>query len=171
LAWAFGAAVWFALSAAGGGRRASRDSAFGGSKLGSGDGVGVQLAGLASVVHPTPTDHRGERSSRVRAAAVVGVPGARLGERIGAAIVSVRSDWTLEELGRTVTGAGLSRHKQPELFRVVPALPTNATGKINKKALLELFGPEVSPGVAAPHGAGPDPNPGPHPAPDSDRGT
>jgi acyl-CoA synthetase (AMP-forming)/AMP-acid ligase II len=106
----------------------------------------------------------------IRAAAVVGVPGGRLGERIGAAIVSTRSDWTLEELGRTVTGAGLSRHKQPELFRVVPALPTNATGKINKKALLELFGPETGPDVGAPQGAGPDPNPGPHPAPTSDRG-
>ncbi|MET7400736.1 AMP-binding protein [Dactylosporangium sp. NPDC005572] len=72
-------------------------------------------------------------------AAVVAVPGGRLDERIGAVVVSRRTDWTLEELGRTVTGQGLAKRKQPEVFRVVPALPTNATGKINKAAVAALF--------------------------------
>ncbi|GGM41013.1 long-chain-fatty-acid--CoA ligase [Dactylosporangium sucinum] len=72
-------------------------------------------------------------------AAVVAVPGGRLDERIGAVVVSHRTDWTLEELGRAVTGQGLAKRKQPELFRVVPALPTNATGKIDKAAVVALF--------------------------------
>jgi len=79
----------------------------------------------------------------IAAAAVVAVPGGRLGERVGAAIVSAREDWTLEEVGLAVTGQGLARQKQPELFRVLPVLPTNATGKINKKALLELLDPDA----------------------------
>jgi acyl-CoA synthetase (AMP-forming)/AMP-acid ligase II len=76
----------------------------------------------------------------IDAVAVVPVPGGRLGERVGVAIVSRRDDWTLEEIGRAVTGQGLARQKQPELLRVVRALPTNPTGKINKTALIELFG-------------------------------
>jgi non-ribosomal peptide synthetase component E (peptide arylation enzyme) len=77
----------------------------------------------------------------IDAVAVVAVPGGRLGERIGVAIVSGRADWTLEEIGRAVTGRGLARQKQPELLRVVPVLPTNPTGKLNKAALVKLFAP------------------------------
>jgi acyl-CoA synthetase (AMP-forming)/AMP-acid ligase II len=79
----------------------------------------------------------------ITAAAVVGVPGGRLGERVGAAIVSSREDWTLEEVGRAVTGQGLARQKQPEMLRVLPALPTNATGKVNKKAIVEILDPDA----------------------------
>jgi acyl-CoA synthetase (AMP-forming)/AMP-acid ligase II len=79
----------------------------------------------------------------IEAVAVVPVPGGRLGERIGVAIVSRRDDWTLEEIGRTVTGQGLARQKQPEVFTVVRALPTNPTGKINKAAVVALFDPQA----------------------------
>nr|BFE58353.1 hypothetical protein GCM10020063_028790 [Dactylosporangium thailandense] len=79
----------------------------------------------------------------IDAVAIVAVPGGRLGERIGAAIVSRRDDWTIEEIGRAVTGQGLARQKQPELLRVVRALPTNPTGKINKAALVDLFGTDA----------------------------
>ncbi|MBE3016121.1 AMP-binding protein [Microbispora sp. NEAU-D428] len=83
------------------------------------------------------------RHPDVAAVAIVPVPGGRLGERIGAAVVSDREDLTLEEVGRAVTGQGLARHKQPELLRVVRSLPTNPTGKINKAAVVELFDPET----------------------------
>lgn len=81
------------------------------------------------------------RHPDVAAVAIVPVPGGRLGERIGAAVVSDREDLTLEEVGRAVTGQGLARHKQPELLRVVRSLPTNPTGKINKAAVVKLFDP------------------------------
>ncbi|MED7925923.1 AMP-binding protein [Nonomuraea sp. LP-02] len=81
------------------------------------------------------------RHPDVAAVAIVPVPGGRLGERIGAAVVSDREDLTLEEVGRAVTGQGLARHKQPELLRVVRSLPTNPTGKINKSAVVKLFDP------------------------------
>ncbi|MFK4041988.1 class I adenylate-forming enzyme family protein [Nonomuraea wenchangensis] len=83
------------------------------------------------------------RHPDVAAVAIVPVPGGRLGERIGAAVVSDREDLTLEEVGRAVTGQGLARHKQPELLRVVRTLPTNPTGKINKAAVVKLFDPET----------------------------
>ncbi|MEU6730128.1 AMP-binding protein [Nonomuraea wenchangensis] len=83
------------------------------------------------------------RHPDVAAVAIVPVPGGRLGERIGAAVVSDREDLTLEEVGRAVTGQGLARHKQPELLRVVRSLPTNPTGKINKAAVVKLFDPET----------------------------
>jgi non-ribosomal peptide synthetase component E (peptide arylation enzyme) len=41
-----------------------------------------------------------------------------------------------------VTSAGLSKHKQPELIVVVDALPTNPTGKTDKRRVLDLFGKE-----------------------------
>ncbi|GAA1702081.1 AMP-binding protein [Nonomuraea bangladeshensis] len=83
------------------------------------------------------------RHPDVAAVAIVAVPGGRLGERIGAVVVSEREDLTLEEVGRAVTGQGLARHKQPELLRVVRSLPTNPTGKINKAAVVKLFDPEA----------------------------
>ncbi|MEZ7126753.1 AMP-binding protein [Nonomuraea sp. AD125B] len=83
------------------------------------------------------------RHPDVAAVAIVAVPGGRLGERIGAVVVSEREDLTLEEVGRAVTGQGLARHKQPELLRVVRSLPTNPTGKINKAAVVKLFDPET----------------------------
>ncbi|MBX3093652.1 MAG: AMP-binding protein [Cryobacterium sp.] len=75
----------------------------------------------------------------VTAAAVVAVPGGRLGEQIGVAIVSDRTDLTIAEIGSAVTGLGLAKHKQPELIAVVDALPVNPTGKIDRRAIAALF--------------------------------
>jgi acyl-CoA synthetase (AMP-forming)/AMP-acid ligase II len=76
----------------------------------------------------------------VAAVAVVAVPGGRLGERIGAVVVTSRPDLDVAELGRHVTSLGLARQKQPEELVVVDAIPTNATGKVDKRAVLALFG-------------------------------
>ncbi len=75
----------------------------------------------------------------ISSAAVVAVPGGRLGEQIAAAIVTDRDDLTLEDIGRVVTGSGLSKHKQPELILLVRSLPTNPTGKTDKNRVVELF--------------------------------
>lgn len=71
--------------------------------------------------------------------AVVAVPGGRLGERIGAAIVSTRADLSITEIGAAVTRAGLARQKQPEVISIVESLPTNATGKIDRQALAAML--------------------------------
>lgn len=74
----------------------------------------------------------------VAAVAVVAVPGGRLGERVGAAVVSRRADLTIEEIGGSVTGAGLARQKQPEIVALVDSIPTNATGKVDRAAVRRL---------------------------------
>jgi non-ribosomal peptide synthetase component E (peptide arylation enzyme) len=78
------------------------------------------------------------RHPDVTAVAVVAVPGGRLGERIGAVVVSTRP-LSLSEIGAHVTGAGLAKHKQPELLAMAPSIPTNATGKVDKRAVLKLL--------------------------------
>jgi acyl-CoA synthetase (AMP-forming)/AMP-acid ligase II len=75
----------------------------------------------------------------VAAVAIVAVPGGRLGERIGAVVVTSRPDLDVAELGRHVTSLGLAKQKQPEELVVVDAIPTNATGKVDKRAVLALF--------------------------------
>lgn len=72
--------------------------------------------------------------------AVVAVPGGRLGERIGAAIVSERTDLSLAEIGAAVARAGLARQKQPEIISIVESLPINATGKIDRIVLATMLG-------------------------------
>lgn len=72
-------------------------------------------------------------------AAVVAVADDRLGEQIGVAVVSTRTDLTIAEIGAVVTGAGLSRYKQPEHLIVVDELPTNPTGKTDKNRVAALF--------------------------------
>lgn len=74
----------------------------------------------------------------VAQAAVVGVADERLGERIGVAVVATQSV-SLEEIGRAVTDSGLSRYKRPEHLVLVDALPTNPTGKVDKKRVAALF--------------------------------
>lgn len=75
----------------------------------------------------------------VISAAVVPVAGGRLGERIGLAIVSRRESIQLAEICQTVLEAGLSNRKQPEELVVVETMPTNAMGKIDKKAVSMMF--------------------------------
>lgn len=79
------------------------------------------------------------RHPDVAQVAVVAVPGGRLGERIGAAVVSDRTELSVDEIGSVVEEAGLARQKRPEIVTVVDSLPTNATGKIDRKALAALL--------------------------------
>lgn len=77
-------------------------------------------------------------SPAVAAAAVVGVPDARLGERTCAAIVGTGAGVpTVEDLGRFLTEQGVARYKHPELVLAVDALPVNAGGKVDRTALRE----------------------------------
>ncbi len=84
----------------------------------------------------------------VAEAAVLGVPDARWGE-VGLAAVVTRTGRTLDpaELARWVRER-LAGYKVPRHVRLLPSLPRNATGKVEKAALRELC--RMPPGAAAP---------------------
>ncbi|GAB3379542.1 AMP-binding protein [Amycolatopsis echigonensis] len=73
----------------------------------------------------------------VAAAAVVGMPDRRLGERICLYLVPRpgHENVTLDEIKDFLLGQGLAIQKMPERLEVVPELPMTATGKIQKHRL------------------------------------
>jgi Acyl-CoA synthetases (AMP-forming)/AMP-acid ligases II len=83
------------------------------------------------------------RHPDVDAVAVVPVPGGRLGERIGAVIVSRNPSLTAADIGAFITGLGAARQKQPEEVVLVDAIPMNSTGKVDKRSALALFAGSV----------------------------
>jgi non-ribosomal peptide synthetase component E (peptide arylation enzyme) len=76
----------------------------------------------------------------VERAAVIGLPDERLGERACACVV-LRPDAELDldtVVGR-LRAAGLATYKLPERLEVVDALPTSASGKVQKHELVRQF--------------------------------
>ena len=73
----------------------------------------------------------------VTAAAVVGMPDRRLGERICLYLVPKpgHEGVTLDEIKEHLLARGLAIQKMPERLEVVPELPMTATGKIQKHRL------------------------------------
>ena len=77
-----------------------------------------------------------EQHPRVAAAAVVGVPDDRLGERVGAFVVPAGAEPTLAQLTAFLQERfRLAKQKLPEVLRVVSELPMTATGKVSKQEL------------------------------------
>jgi len=77
-----------------------------------------------------------EQHPRVAAAAVVGVPDERLGERVGAFVVAAGPEPTLAELTAFLEERfRLAKQKLPEVLCVLPELPMTATGKVSKQEL------------------------------------
>jgi len=82
------------------------------------------------------------RLETIREAAVVPVPHAKLGEQ-ACAVCVVRQGMeipSLETLTRHLAEQGLSKKKWPEHLLIVDAMPVNANGKIDKKALTKRAG-------------------------------
>ncbi|MDC0069074.1 acyl--CoA ligase [Gammaproteobacteria bacterium] len=78
-------------------------------------------------------------------AAVVGYEDPILGERIGvAAVPAIDTELTLEVITDYLKEKGLAIFKQPERLLIVDALPLNATGKVLRRELKQLFTSEVS---------------------------
>ncbi|SHN17204.1 class I adenylate-forming enzyme family protein [Cryptosporangium aurantiacum] len=76
----------------------------------------------------------------VLAAAVVGVPDPRYGERVGAFVVlRPGAAFTVADADAHVRAAGLARQKTPEVIRVVDDLPRTPAGKVQKFALRTLL--------------------------------
>jgi acyl-CoA synthetase (AMP-forming)/AMP-acid ligase II len=77
-----------------------------------------------------------EEHPRVAAAAVVGVPDERLGERVGAFVVPAGAAPSLADLTAFLQERfRLAKQKLPEALYVLPELPMTATGKVNKQEL------------------------------------
>jgi fatty-acyl-CoA synthase len=74
---------------------------------------------------------------------VIGEPDEQWGELV-VAIASLKAGQTLtiEEL-RDFAGESLARYKLPRRLETIGALPRNATGKILKYRLREMFGREA----------------------------
>jgi long-chain acyl-CoA synthetase len=90
-------------------------------------------------VYPSEVERVLTGLEAVAAAAVFGVPDARLGERV-AALVQPRAGHPLDvdELVAACRQC-LARYKIPERWGVVEALPTNAMGKVVRAALPDLL--------------------------------
>ncbi len=73
----------------------------------------------------------------VEDAAVAGIPDEEWGQRVAAAVVAT-PDITPESLDQHCR-ARLAGYKVPRLWRVVPALPRNAAGKVDREALRNLL--------------------------------
>ena len=74
----------------------------------------------------------------VREVAVVGVPDARLGERIAAAVV-LDSELIDAEALRAHTRATLSGDRVPSEIQVVYELPRNSLGKVIRRDVVAFF--------------------------------
>ncbi|MCI8590039.1 MAG: acyl--CoA ligase [Clostridiales bacterium] len=89
-------------------------------------------------LYPVQIEDFLRKNEHISDAAVIGLPDARLGE-IAAAIVQVKEGHTLSEEQFNAFCADLPRYKRPR--RVIFAhVPRNATGKIEKPKLRELYG-------------------------------
>lgn len=81
-------------------------------------------------IHPAQVEAVINEHPRVTDSIVVGVPDVLRGETPAAYVVPSDPRLTLEELRKFLTRhPGLADYKRPRLFRLVPELPTTATGK------------------------------------------
>ena len=75
--------------------------------------------------------------SSVDQVAVIGIPDKRLGERVCVALVT-QKDLDISELSEQAE-KHLAHYKVPEEIRIVPSLPRNAMGKVDREKLRQLF--------------------------------
>ncbi|MBD3220023.1 AMP-binding protein [bacterium] len=89
-------------------------------------------------VYPAEVEHVIQAHPAVREAAVIGVPDPRWGE-VGKAFVSLHPGRTLDLASLQAHCDGqLARYKIPKHVRVLPDLPVNQAGKIDRLQLAEL---------------------------------
>jgi mycobactin salicyl-AMP ligase len=72
----------------------------------------------------------------ISSAAAVALPDPYLGEKICAAIVFVGPPMSLAELNRYLDERGVAAHSRPDVLAPMPALPTTAVGKVDKKMIV-----------------------------------
>jgi fatty-acyl-CoA synthase len=91
-------------------------------------------------VYPAEVESALMRHPAIAEVAVIGEPDPDWGEQIVAiAAIKPGQTLTIEEL-RAYAGESLARYKLPRRLEIIAALPRNATGKILKYRLREMFG-------------------------------
>jgi fatty-acyl-CoA synthase len=91
-------------------------------------------------VYPAEVENVLHQISAIAEAAVIGVSDQQWGE-VGMAIVAVKPGYALTEATiHAHCAANLARFKCPRVIQFVDALPRNATGKIHKPTLRNMFG-------------------------------
>ena len=96
-------------------------------------------------VYPAEVERVLQSHPAVAAAAVLGVPDQRLGERVVAAVQLLPAAEADEERLIDHTRAQLARYKVPEALCFVDEMPRNAMNKIVKSRLRDLFERDRSP--------------------------
>ncbi len=92
----------------------------------------IVSGGVSVDVHEVEGVLRGHPS--VRDACVVGLPDPEWGEAVGAAVVGVEGEFDLESVESWLRER-LSAAKRPRRWRLVPHLPLNANGKVDRGAV------------------------------------
>jgi acyl-CoA synthetase (AMP-forming)/AMP-acid ligase II len=87
---------------------------------------------------PSEIEEALRQQDSVRDAAVIGLPDARLGERICACVVVDGEPPTLESVNAALTRQGLAQYLRPEVLLVFDELPRTASLKVRKADLREL---------------------------------
>lgn len=100
-------------------------------------------------VYPVEVEQALERCAAVAAACVVGLPDPEWGQVVAAALVARAEPVPLAAL-RQELGRHLAAYKHPRQLLWLPALPLNATGKIDRKEAAALVRAALSVPTAAP---------------------
>ena len=96
-------------------------------------------------VYPAEVESALMRHPAIAEVAVIGEPDPHWGEQVVAiAAIKPGQTLTIEEL-RAYAGESLARYKLPRRLEIIAALPRNATGKILKYRLREMFGRQAPP--------------------------
>lgn len=91
-------------------------------------------------ISPDEIDNQLASHPKVAAVCVVGVDDEIMGERIGAAVVPKPGETvTLEEVTDFLKEQGMAVFKLPETLLVVDELPLNATGKVVRREVKDMF--------------------------------
>jgi len=72
-------------------------------------------------------------------AATFGVPDSKYGEEVWAAVV-LRGNTDVAAL-QALSRSRLAAFKVPKVIRIVPAIPKNRMGKVDRRVLAEMFAP------------------------------
>ena len=98
-------------------------------------------------VYPAEVENVLYQLSEIAEAAIIGVPDAKWGET-GKAVVVLKSDQSLDE-EKIIAHCleKLAKFKVPASVEFIDALPRNATGKVLKRSLREMFVDEATPAI------------------------
>ncbi|MGD2122272.1 MAG: class I adenylate-forming enzyme family protein [Gemmatimonadota bacterium] len=90
-------------------------------------------------VDPLEVEELLQTHPSVKEAVVTGVPDVEWGERVVAGVVTGVPAWGLEEELERLARSALSPAKRPRDIRILPAIPRNPNGKVDRSGLKALF--------------------------------